>query len=97
MGWSLGCYVGKKFFWIEKSHSHSTQFPVKLSVACRPARDLCLRLQSLLWMGSVIGKGGDGKFFVKLRLSAKEHKSASYEIDLLLKSIKGNFYTKNNL
>ena len=30
-------------------------------------------------------------------ISAKEHKSASDGIDLLLKSIKGNSYAKNNL
>ena len=37
------------------------------------------------------------EFFVKLKLSAKEHKSASYGIVLLLKSIKGNSDTKNKL
>ena len=47
-------------------------------------------------MGCDMRGGRDGEFFVKLKLSSKEHKSASYEIDLL-KSIKGNSCRKNNL
>ena len=64
-------------------------------LTCFPARDFGLRLQSLLGIGCDVRKGR--KFLVKLKLSAKEHKSASYGIELLLKSIKGNSYTKNNL
>ena len=42
------------------------------------------------------------KYYLKMnllfefRLSAEEHERLNSEVDLLLKSIKGNFYTKNN-
>ena len=68
---------------------------IVLCLTCLPAQYFGLRLQSLLGVGCDMRKGKG--FFVKLKLSAKEHKSASYGIVLLLKSIKGNSYTKNKL